>query len=541
MGAVATALLVGLTGCGRRAEPVSTGGAPEVRRLTEDEYRQTISDIFGPDIKVVGRIEPDVRVGGLIAIGASEATITRAGAEVYDTLARNVAAQFLDKAHQESTVPCRPASPTRPDADCAAKFFAKFGRLILRHPPDKETLAAFVKAAGGRAEITGNFYSGLEGALAGLLVDPEFLFRIESAEADPAHPGRVRLDAFSKASRLSFLLWDTTPDDMLLTAAEHGELDSQAGVQRQVDRLMASPRLETGIRAFFSDMLGFDGFAELDKSKDIYPRFSRTVAEDAREQTLRTIADHLVARRGDYRDLFTTRRTFMTRALGKVYRVPVTARQGWEPFEFPEDDFRAGLLTQVSFTALHAHPGRSSPTLHGRAIREILLCQHVPDPPANVNFAVVEDKNNPLYKTMRDRLTAHRTNPTCAGCHKIMDPIGLGLERLDGLGQYRADENGAPIDTSGELDGIAFKDAVGLGRALHDDPAAVSCLVNDIYRYASGHNPQPGEKQWMAWLERRFAEDGYRVPDLQRRIALSDAFYRVTPPANDTPAKGSQS
>jgi hypothetical protein len=541
MGFAALAILALSAGCGRSGEPASSGGPAEIRRLTEDEYRHSIADIFGADIKIIGRIEPDVRVAGLLAVGASNTTITRAGAETYDVLARDIAAQFLDKAQQEKSVPCLPAAADRPDDVCAGKFFAKIGRLILRRPMDQATLDSFVKAAADRTRITGNFYSGLEGSLAGLLVEPEFLFRVENVEPDPTHPGQRRLDGFSKASRLSFLLWDTTPDNALLTAAQTGVLDTQAGLERQVDRMLASPRLEAGVRAFFADMLEFDSFDGLEKSKDIYPRFSRTIAEDAREQTLRTITDHLIDRRGDYRDLFTTRRTFMTRALGKIYRVPVASAQGWEPFAFPDGDFRAGLLSQISFTALHAHPARSSPTLRGRAIREILLCQRVPDPPANVNFSVVEDNKNPNYKTMRERLTAHRTNPTCAGCHKIMDPIGLGLERFDGLGQYRAEENGAPIDTSGELDGIAFKDAVGLGKALHDDPAAVSCLVNDVYRYASGHTPLPGEKPWMGWLEQGFAADGYSLPELLRRISLSAAFYRVSDgagPGASTQANG---
>jgi hypothetical protein len=530
-GAVGVAAFLVLAGCGRGGEPETNGGFQEMRRLTDDQYRQTIADVFGPDIKIVGRLEPDARVGGLLAVGASEVAVSRAGIEAYDAQARSIAAQVLDKAHRDNLVPCHPAAAATPDAACASLFFAKYGRLLLRHPLDSRMTQIFIKAAADRTAITGSFYSGLEGALAGMLVEPEFLFRVESAEPDPAHPGSRRLDAFSKASRLSFLLWDATPDDALLTAAEHGELDRKDGLARQVDRMMASPRLEAGVRAFFSDMLQFDGFAELEKSKDIYPRFSRTVAEDAREQTLRTITDHLLVQRGDYRDLFTTRRTFMTRALGKVYRVPVAASQGWEPFEFPQDDFRAGLLSQISFTALHAHPARSSPTLRGRAIREILLCQRVPDPPANVNFAIVEDQTNPQYKTMRDRLTAHRANPTCAGCHKIMDPIGLGLERLDGLGQYRAEENGAPIDASGELDGIAFNDAAGLGRAVRDNPATVSCLVSSLYRYASGHDPRAGEKQWLSWLRQRFAADGYRLPDLLRDIATSDGFYRIAPQA----------
>jgi hypothetical protein len=151
-----------------------------------------------------------------------------------------------------------------------------------------------------------------------------------------------------------------------------------------------------------------------------------------------------------------------------------------------------------------------------------------------VNFSIVQDTNNPNFRTARDRLTAHRSNPTCAGCHKIMDPIGLGLETFDGAGQFRVDENGAPIDPSGEIDGSPFRDAASLGKALHDDPATPACLVTDVYRYASGHDPLPGEKEWMGFLQKQFVADGYRLPELLRRIAVSDDFYKISvPPAGE--------
>ena len=188
----------------------------------------------------------------------------------------------------------------------------------------------------------------------------------------------------------------------------------------------------------------------------IFEKFSLKVANDAREQTLRTISDLLLAQRGDYRDLFTTRKTFLTRSLGMVYRVPVTSRDGWESHEFAKDDPRAGLLTQIAFTALHSHPGRSSATLRGKAIRELLLCQKVPAPPNNVDFKLVQDTASTEYRTARDRLTAHSNNETCAGCHKIIDPLGLALENFDGIGGFRARENDAAIDPSGTLDGTAY-------------------------------------------------------------------------------------
>jgi hypothetical protein len=315
----------------------------------------------------------------------------------------------------------------------------------------------------------------------------------------------------------------------LLRAAEAGELDRRSSLKTQVDRMLASPRLENGARAFFVDFLNFDQFDSLAKDAAIYPVFSAKIAHDAQEQTLRTLVDLVITEKADYRDIFTSRKTYLTRNLGVVYQVPVASEKDWEAHEFAANDPHVGILTQLSFTELHAHPGRSSSTLRGKAVREILLCEPVPSPPANVNFTVVQDTTNPQFKTARDRLTAHRTQATCAGCHKIMDPIGLGLENFDGAGQYRQTENGAPIDASGEIDGIKFTDAGSLGQALHDNPATTACLADSLFRYAAGRDFDAGEKDWRKWLAQQFAEAGYKMPDLMRTIATSDAFFAVRP------------
>jgi hypothetical protein len=519
---------LGLAGC-EPGEPATGGGPVEIRRLTESQYRQSIADIFGGDIKVAGRFEPDLRVDGLLAVGTAQVTVTPSGFEQYDAMAHGIAAQVVDTKHRDRLIGCVPVAANGPDDGCAGQVLRQAGLRLFRRPLSGEELAGEVAVANAAARAQGDFYAGLEYGLAGLLAAPEFLFREERAEADPAHPGQLRLDAYAMASRLSFLLWDAAPDAELLAAAGRGDLHDRAKLAAQLDRLLASPRLEQGVRAFFADMLGFDSFDALAKDSLIYPKFSLKVANDAREQTLRMIADFLIVGRGDYRDLFTSRKTFLTRNLGMIYRVPVETRNGWEAQMLPVDDERSGLLTQIGFLALHSHPGRSSATLRGKAIRELLLCEPVPMPPANVNFSVVQDTNNPHLRTARERLTAHRTDTVCAGCHKIMDPIGLGLETFDGAGQHRARENGAPIDASGELDGIPFKDAAGLGQAMHDDPATVACLVSNSYRFATGRRAEPGEKDFMNWLQGRFAADGYRLPALLRRIALSDAFYRISP------------
>jgi hypothetical protein len=229
--------------------------------------------------------------------------------------------------------------------------------------------------------------------------------------------------------------------------------------------------------------------------------------------------------------LFTTPNTFLTTRLGSVYGVAVPSRDGWPDgwtqYTYGKDDPRAGILSQISFVALHSHPGRSSPTLRGKALREMVLCQRVPSPPPNVDFKLLQDVKNPQFKTTRDRLTAHRSAPTCAGCHKIMDPIGLAMENFDTDGGYRTSENGVAIDGTGELDGMRFDSPTGLAKAVHDDPAATACVTQRIYEYALGRQLGKGDNAASKSFGDAFAASGFVFPELVRRIASSDSFYAV--------------
>jgi hypothetical protein len=533
-GALGFVAAIALVGCGPKDDsPTTKGGPVSLRRLTEPEYRQIIADVFGTTIKVPGRFEPDVRDNGLIAVGTSRESVAGTGLEQYDLTARGIAAQVVDDAHRATLVPCTPAKVTEKDDACATQFIARAGRLLFRRPLTQTELQTQVQDAGESATKLGNFYSGLELSVSAMLVSPQFLFRQEASEPDPDNAGQRRLDAYSKASRLSFFLWDTTPDADLLDAAEKGDLNSDAGLAKQVDRMVKSPRLASGVRGYFSDMLGFDGFASLAKDPQIYPKYGSAVATDAQEQTLRTLTDLLVTHDGDYRDIFTTRKTYLTRLLGSVYGVPVMASTGWEPHEYPDGDPRAGILMEVSFVSLHSHPGRSSPTIRGKALREIFLCQKVPDPPGNVNFALVQDTKNPAFHTARARLGAHINQPTCAGCHKIMDPVGLAMENFDSAGGYRLTENDSPIDTKGEIDGMKFDDVVGFTKAIHDHPQAPVCLVNRLYSFGTGRAATKDEAEWLNYQVKQFAESGYKVPELMRRIASSKAFYRISTPGTE--------
>jgi hypothetical protein len=506
-------------------------------RISAEQYRQIISDVFGPSVQIKGRfVEPGLRADNLLAVGASQITVTSAGLEAADKIADGIATQVLSADFRGAFMPCAPRMPSRFDDECAKQFLGPVGRILLRRPLTTAEFKVVLRTAADTSESRADFYAGLQMALRNLLISPDFLFRRETSVPDPSKKGNYYLVGYSRASRLSFFLWNSTPDDQLLDAAAKGELETKDGLARQVDRMLDSRKLASGVRAFFVDLLGFDEFSILNKDSALFPQFTAQVASDAQEQTLRTITDLLLVRNGDYRDLFTTRRTFLTPSLGALYGVPLVeysengAPDKWSEYEFPAGDPRSGLLAQASFVALHSHPGRSSPTGRGKALRERLLCQTIPPPPGDVDFSLVADISNPKFKTARQRLSAHASQPACAGCHKITDPIGLALENFDGSGAFRTTERGVAIDTSGELNGVHFDGPVGLAAALHADPAIPACLVTRLLEYGTNRYTEGADLPAIKSFKTQFASHGYKLRALLRFIATDEAFYRAPRP-----------
>src|SRR5262249_54720528 len=204
--------------------------------------------------------------------------------------------QVAGKEHRGTLLPCRPVLETAADDACAAQFFANTGAFLYRRPLSKDELRQAVAVAHIASTTLNSFYAGLEMSLAGMLESPQFLFRTELAEPDPAHPGAYRLDAYSKASQLSFFLWNSAPDARLMTAAASGRLETQSGLDHEVDRMLTSPRLEAGVRAFFADMLQFDLFDTLAQGAQLYHQWTFKVGQDAGEQALRQNVDLLLRR-----------------------------------------------------------------------------------------------------------------------------------------------------------------------------------------------------------------------------------------------------
>jgi hypothetical protein len=512
---------------------VATPTAAAVQRLTPEQYANIITSLFGQDINLGGRFEESIRSGGLLQAGTSQATISASGAEQVHTMAKSIAAQVVDARHRDLLIPCKPQPGKLTDDSCARQFLGRVGEQLFRRPLGERELESWVKQASQAAADLGDFYSGLASSLTGMLQSPAFLFRMELPNTQAAANAPMELDAYAKASKLSFFLWNAGPDPALYAAARAGKLDRPEGIAAQVDRMLASPRTAEGTRAFFSDMLELDQLAYVAKDSAIYPNFTADVLHDAREQTLQTIVDILIRGRGDYREIFTSRRTFLTPLLGSLYQVPVAStapralKGGWQPYEYPAGDPRAGILSHISFVAMHSHAGRSSVTLRGKAVRELIMCQKVPPPPGTVSFEILQDTSNPTYKTARARLRAHTTNPVCAGCHKLTDPLGYPLEVFDASGAFRETENGEKLDLSGSLGGKKFATTNEFASVVSNDPATASCLVNRVYAYALGRPVGSEDKAVVDAVKDDFASNGYRYVHLLRSVATSETFFRA--------------
>lgn len=502
--------------------PDAPATSPTLKRLTTPQYTNAMRDLFGGGLILPATLEPDQRIEGLYSVGAARTTISSYGVEKYESAAFSVARQVMaDPARRERWVGCTPADTV--DDACAAEVLGPLGRRAWRRPLTTTELDTIVSLADEAARELDDFDAGLEFGIAALLTSPHFLYRVEigdGAEAPDAAYGDHEM-----ASRLSFFLWNTIPDEELLDAAAAGELTEDAGLEAQVDRMLADDRARDGVRALFSEMLHLDELDELNKDPVVFTYMRDTLGASAREETLLGVEALVFDDDGAYMDLFTTRRTFLNRELAALYDVPAPEREGFGETWLPEDEGRQGIFGQASFLALNAHAVSTSVTLRGIFVREVVLCQTIPEPPANANTAIPEVDAD--ARTMRERIAVHLEVEECASCHRLTDPIGLGFENFDGLARWRTTENGAEIDPSGELDGVGFADGTGLGQTVAAHPRAPTCMARTALQYATGDLAEQIDMGLLDWHTAGFSGGGHRVLWLLRDVALSPAFRQV--------------
>ncbi|MCA9707804.1 MAG: DUF1592 domain-containing protein [Myxococcales bacterium] len=390
----------------------------------------------------------------------------------------------------------------------------------------EDLLAAGLGLAAAAAQ---GFERGLQEAVAALLQSPYFLYQVEIGEPDPDDPSRRRLTSYELATRMSFFLLDTVPDAELLDEAEADLLADADGIRAAAWRLLERPQARDTLGEIFGEAWRLRELEALPKDPSTFPQWSPELAGAMRQETLSLIDDITWERDADFLEVFTADYTFVDVRLGFHYGLPDAAQLPDAPtrVELGGLDGRGGVFGHAGFLARLAHVSSTSPTLRGKFVLENILCRTVPPPPPGVvtDLPVAEDD-----ATMRERLEAHVVDPSCAGCHSMMDPIGFGLESYDGIGRFRTTDNGSPIDASAQLDGQPFEGAAQLGALVAQSPQTPSCLVRNIYRHATGHIETEGEEVAIEAIEEAFVESGHRMQDLLVEIVASPAFRVVAEP-----------
>lgn len=363
-----------------------------------------------------------------------------------------------------------------------------------------------------------------------MLQAPSFLYHADVGGSGLATPVPVPVTAYELSSRLSYFLWNSMPDAELFARAADGTLTDDAVISAQVTRMLNDPRAGETIGLFHTQWLGLEDLAAADKDTELFPAFSPALLEAMTAET-KLFSDYVVRRRdGLLSTLLTSNLAFPQGDLFDVYGVAEPA--GYQPGTPVALDAtqRAGILTQAAFLTRKAHRDQSSPVHRGLLVRENVLCQPIDAPPADVNN--VPPAPTPATST-RDRFAQHSSDPTCAGCHMLMDPIGLGFENFDALGQWRTTDGRGAVDATGEFVEVApdlagtFNGPVELANKLASSEQVTNCVAIQWFRFSLGRIEAENDACSILSIRDGFQASGGNIKSLLAQIALSDAFRHV--------------
>jgi hypothetical protein len=520
-----------------QAGPAASAGWPafgaaqafQLRRLTTEQYMASVTMLLGVSTDGMPAIEHISPVAGFSAIGASSASVSGAGVGQFEAAAGFLAhAAFAQGGPRQKLVPCAPAGVD--DSSCFAAFVSAFGPKAFRRALTSDEIARYAALTKEVATATGDPWQGLEATVSAFLQSPNFLYLTELGAADPANASRYRFSGDEMASRLSYFLSNSAPDDTLLSAAASGALLTPDGIAAQVTRLLTLPTARAAIRSFFTSLLALDNLDTLTRPVELFPKFTATLGPALKQETALVFDDLVFTRDADYRQLFDQPETFVNSELAAFYGVTAPSGSGFARVTLPASTGRAGLLGQAGVLAARDHSDGTSPTKRGLFVLTRLLCRDLPlMPPANLQISPAPTG----LLTARERLEEHAGNAVCASCHRVTDPVGLSLEHFDAMGVYREDDHGMTIDDTGEIDGQSYHGELELGALLRDHPALGPCLIQSLYGVAVGHLMTEFDRPTFASLASAFDSEGARVRALLGHIAASDGFrYLPIPTGN---------
>lgn len=503
-------------------------GEATLRRLTVPQYQNSLRDLLGPSATLPADLEPVLALDGLVSVGASRLSLSERATEQFEAIALAATQQvFADATWRSQEIPCTPLANV--DSACARKFITSFGKKAWRRPLASEEVDRWTGVADRAGTTLGDFWQGLRWAAAGILESPHFLYRVELGFPS-ADPKWFALNSHELASKMSYLIWNTTPDSDLLKAADEGVLGGQQGFLAQMERLLASPRARSGLSEFWSDRLRLEDLGHSPHPANVFPVVTPTLLESMQKETLTLLEDLVFTKNTDIRRFVDGKTTFLNDELATAYGLPLPG-SGASLVEtaLPDASLRAGYLGQGSFLALNAHQTTSSPTRRGKFVRQVLLCQSIPAPPPDVNTTLATDPANPNLTT-RQKLEKHRENPTCAACHALLDPIGLGFENFDAVGSFRSSENGSAIDASGSLEMVPFSTPSELSHLISGRPEFSACLAGTLFRYSAGRSAAVGEESSLQVIQAGFESSGYKFTDLVRATINNPTYFLTARP-----------
>ncbi len=466
-----------------------------MRRLSRAEYNNSVRDLLGDTTRPADGFVDDPLVHGFENNAVALQVTPGLGEAYFDTAEKLAAAAIANVAQ---LAPCN-----GDERACAEAFATSFGMAAWRRALSADELAMQLALYDLGAQRRG-YAGGIDLMIRSLLFAPDFIFRPEIGEPLPNSPG-LRPTSWEMASRLSYMVWASTPDKQLLEAAARNELIDPAKVRAQVERLAGDAKIADGISSFVSQWFGLRPLATLSKSPERFPNWgSETGALLAREAQL--FAADVVVSGAPLSKLFDADYTVANASLAAFYGLSGPVSDEFQKVDTSQSA-RRGLLTGGAFLASHSHADQNSPSLRGKFVREQLFCQPLPPPPPTVNNAAPMPNAD---QTTRERFEAHRVDPSCAGCHALMDPIGLAFEHYDAVGLWRDTENGKPIDDSGELIGVdvarPFDGVDGLIDAILPSTELTECVARQWFRHALGRDATRADAGALSALSQRSKE-----------------------------------
>ncbi len=511
----------------RRLEPI--------RRLTHMQYDNTVRHLLGDSTRPSRKFPSEDYVHGYTN-QASAQVITPALAELYGQVAERLANNVFRYGDEHGLLPCEPASPA--DRACARAFVDDFGAKAFRRPLTDSEREAHVELLLQWAAQGNSFHSGAAAVIEAVLQSPHFLFLVPHANDSPAKP-------FEVASRLAYALWNAPPDEELLAAAATGGLETRSSVDAHSRRMLASDLATETFDNFLAQWMRFDRLRNSVKDRNRFRDYGPEVAESMTEES-RRLFRHLAWNDLDFREFFTADYTFADDFLTKVYGMSDPS----VPFgktEYPADSTRSGILGHGTFLAQTGKPIHTSPTERGLFVREHFLCQAIPPPPPGVDTSLPPLTLGGRPMTIRETMEElHASQPVCASCHKLVDPIGYGFEHFDTVGAHRetelvrveptpqqeregakATEHSLPIDSTGFVAGIpdsAFGSPQDVGRILAQSPICQQCIVRQLFRYLFGRSETSRDTEVIERAYNRFEQSGFVFRELVLGLVVSEEF-----------------